>query len=92
MGLLSIVLNEIGLNLGWVYLFMGIVVGSAVVPVSLVLTWRKATAKGAITGAVVGQLCAVIAWLVSDVESRDSSNSPVGGRAIESPQAKRGGS
>ncbi|CAM9212257.1 unnamed protein product [Sphacelaria rigidula] len=65
MGLLSIVLNEIGLNLGWVYLFMGIVVGSAVVPVSLVLTWKKATATGAISGAVIGQLCAVVAWLVS---------------------------
>ena len=45
MGVLSIILNEIGLNLGWVYLFMGVVIGSAVVPVSLVLTWKKATAK-----------------------------------------------
>ena len=45
MGVLSIILNEIGLNLGWVYLFMGVVIGSAVVPVSMVLTWKKATAK-----------------------------------------------
>lgn len=45
MGVLSIVLNEIGLSLGWVYLFMGVVIGSAVVPVSMVLTWKKATAK-----------------------------------------------
>ena len=30
MGLFSIVLFEIGLNLGWVYLFMGVVIGSAV--------------------------------------------------------------
>lgn len=64
MGVLSIVLNEIGLNLGWVYLFMGIVIGSAVVPVSMVLTWRKATAKGAMAGAIIGQICAIIAWLV----------------------------
>ncbi|CAN0239790.1 unnamed protein product [Scytosiphon promiscuus] len=65
MGVLSIVLNEIGLNLGWVYLFMGVVIGSAVVPVSMVLTWKKATAKGAIAGAILGQICAVIGWLVS---------------------------
>ncbi|CAM9183676.1 unnamed protein product, partial [Hapterophycus canaliculatus] len=65
MGVLSIGLNEIGLSLGWVYLFMGVVIGSAVVPVSMVLTWKKATAKGAIAGAVLGQICAVIGWLVT---------------------------
>ncbi|CAN0316081.1 unnamed protein product [Ascophyllum nodosum] len=65
MGLLSIILNEIGLNLGWVYLFMGVVIGSAVIPVSMVLTWKKASAKGAIAGALLGQICAIIAWLVS---------------------------
>lgn len=65
MGVLSIGLNELGLSLGWVYLFMGIVIGSAVVPVSMVLTWKKATAKGAIAGAILGQICAIIAWLVS---------------------------
>ncbi|CAN0306514.1 unnamed protein product, partial [Scytosiphon promiscuus] len=65
MGVLSIGLNEIGLSLGWVYLFMGVVIGSAVVPVSMVLTWKKATAKGAIAGAILGQICAVIGWLVT---------------------------
>lgn len=50
MGVLSIVLNEMGLNLGWVYLFMGVVIGSAVVPVSMVLTWKKATAKVRVSG------------------------------------------
>lgn len=65
MGVLSIVLHEMGLNLGWVYLFMGVVIGSAVVPVSMVLTWKKATAKGAMAGAIIGQICAIIGWLVS---------------------------
>lgn len=32
MGLFSIALNAMGLNLGWVYLFMGVVIGSAVIP------------------------------------------------------------
>ncbi|CAM9338301.1 unnamed protein product [Choristocarpus tenellus] len=65
MGVLSIVLNEIGLNLGWVYLFMGVVIGSAVIPVSMVLTWKKCSANGAIAGALLGQVFAVAAWLIS---------------------------
>ena len=32
MGCLSLVLFELGLHLGWVYLFMGVFIGSAVAP------------------------------------------------------------
>lgn len=32
MGVFSILLDAIGLNLGWVYLFMGVIIGSAVIP------------------------------------------------------------
>merc|ERR1719352_2072328 len=31
-GVLSVILLNMGLSLGWVYLFMGIVIGSAVIP------------------------------------------------------------
>ena len=65
MGCFAIVLNEIGLSLGFVYLMMGVIIGSAVIPVSMCLTWKKCTATGAITGALVGQVCAIIAWMVS---------------------------
>mmetsp|Transcript_8216 Transcript_8216/g.11087 ORF Transcript_8216/g.11087 Transcript_8216/m.11087 type:complete len:684 (+) Transcript_8216:550-2601(+) len=65
MGILSIVLNEIGLSLGWVYLMMGIFIGSAVIPIALVLTWDKANAEGAIAGALCGQVLGVIFWLVA---------------------------
>ena len=47
-GVLSVVLEAIGLSLGFVYLMMGIFVGSAVMPIAFVLTWDKATAQGAI--------------------------------------------
>jgi uncharacterized membrane protein len=50
MGVFSIVLFEIGLSLGWVYLFMGIVIGSAVFPVYACLTWKKTSAIAAIAG------------------------------------------
>jgi uncharacterized membrane protein YeaQ/YmgE (transglycosylase-associated protein family) len=44
---------------------MGIVVGSAVAPIFFALTWKDCSATGALTGAVVGQVGAIIAWLVT---------------------------
>ena len=55
MGFLSLILDEIGLSLGFVYLMMGIFIGSAVMPISFVLTWDKANANGAVCGAISGQ-------------------------------------
>jgi len=65
MGGLSVILNQIPeINLGWVYNFMGIVIGSAVVPLWYLLTWDKANAMGAIAGAWIGQITAIIVWIV----------------------------
>lgn len=64
MGLFSIALNAMGLNLGWVYLFMGIVIGSAVLPLWNMMTWDKASGKGAIIAAWSGLTLALIGWLV----------------------------
>jgi len=64
MGGLSCILNQIpGINLGWVYNFMGIVIGSAVVPLWYCLTWKNANAAGAIAGAWIGQVMAIGVWL-----------------------------
>ena len=65
MGVLAIILFEIGLSLGWVYLFMGIAIGGAVAPIYLCLTWSKANATGAITGAICGLCAGLIVWLVT---------------------------
>jgi len=62
-GVVAVILLEIGLNLGWVYLFMGIVIGSAVIPISFTLTWKDANPVGAMAGAIIGMICAVITWL-----------------------------
>eukprot|EP01024_Parvocaulis_polyphysoides_P012609 TRINITY_DN145_c0_g1_i8.p1 TRINITY_DN145_c0_g1~~TRINITY_DN145_c0_g1_i8.p1 ORF type:complete len:670 (-),score=124.97 TRINITY_DN145_c0_g1_i8:1431-3440(-) len=62
-GAVAVILLEIGLNLGWVYLFMGIVIGSAVIPISFTLTWKDANPIGAMAGAIIGMICAVITWL-----------------------------
>jgi len=71
MGVLSIVLDEIGLSLGFVYLMMGIFIGSAVMPISFVLTWSKANASGAICGALGGLILGVITWVSVATMERD---------------------
>jgi hypothetical protein len=59
-----------GLNLGWVYLFMGIVIGSAVIPLWNMMTWDKASGTGAIIAAWGGFILALIGWFIgAKVES-----------------------
>jgi SSS family transporter len=65
MGLLSIILNEMNINLGWVYLFMGIVIGSAVAPLWFMLMWKDCTATAAVSAAIFGQFSAVAVWLIT---------------------------
>ncbi|KAI2510407.1 sodium solute symporter [Fragilaria crotonensis] len=62
-GCFSIALHEIGLNLGWVYLFMGIMIGSAVFPLWFLMTWNKASGTGAVVAAWGGLILALAAWL-----------------------------
>jgi len=65
MGAFSIALAEIGLNLGWVYLFMGCVIGSAVMPLWFMMTWDKASGTGAVVAAWSGFILAISGWLVA---------------------------
>jgi len=56
--------SQTGLNLGWVYLFMGVVIGSAVIPLWNLMTWDKASGTGAVIAAWGGLILALIGWLV----------------------------
>jgi len=55
----------IGVSMGWLYTFMGVILGSAVVPIALCVTWSKANKWGCISGAIVGFFAGIIAWLVT---------------------------
>ena len=69
MGLLAVILNKAGVSLGWMYLAMGVLIGSAVLPIAFMLLWRKANAFGAILGTVTGCILGVITWLsVTSIE------------------------
>lgn len=63
MGILAVILNKAGVSLGWMYLAMGVFVGSAVIPIAFMLLWSKANAIGAILGATMGCILGIITWL-----------------------------
>ncbi|CAL9756578.1 unnamed protein product [Musa acuminata subsp. burmannicoides] len=69
MGVLAVILNKVGVSLGWMYLAMGVIIGSAVMPIALMLLWRKANALGAILGTIIGCILGIITWLaVTSIE------------------------
>ncbi|KAG9452842.1 hypothetical protein H6P81_005746 [Aristolochia fimbriata] len=63
MGVLAVILNKAGVSLGWMYLAMGVFIGSAVLPIAFMLLWRKANSLGAILGTVTGCVLGIITWL-----------------------------
>lgn len=70
MGVLGIILNKIGVSLGWLYLAMGNMIGSGVIPVAMAISWRKCSGVAAIAGAVSGLIAAMCVWLIySKVDS-----------------------
>jgi SSS family transporter len=83
MGVFAIVLQEIGLNLGWVYLFMGVVIGSAVCPLWNLMTWKKASGTGAVIAAWAGFILAVVGWLVAaKIQSGEVSVASLGSNEV----------
>lgn len=50
-------------SLGWVYLFMGILVGSAVIPITLAMFWERLTSGAMMAGSIGGAVMAISVWL-----------------------------
>ncbi|KAI0777651.1 urea transporter [Trametes elegans] len=65
MGILGLIFYYIGISMGWLYEFMGVVLGSGVVPIAMGITWSKANKWGCISGAVSGFCVGIVAWLVT---------------------------
>jgi len=53
------------LSMGWVYVFMGNMIGSAVIPVAMAITWKDCTACAAICGAWGGLFGSIISWCIT---------------------------
>jgi Na+/proline symporter len=65
MAIFACIWNAIGIDLGWLFLVMGLLIGGAVFPAAFTITWRGQTRAGAISGAVGGLAAGLIAWLVT---------------------------
>ncbi len=64
-GMLAVILLQIGASLRYLYLVMGILIGSAVVPIALAGIWKNANKAAATIGALAGLACGLIAWLTA---------------------------
>jgi Na+(H+)/acetate symporter ActP len=57
--------NAIGIDLGWLFLVMGLLIGGAVFPAAFTVTWKKQSRYGAVIGALGGLSAGLTAWLVT---------------------------
>ncbi|KAF2671558.1 solute symporter family transporter [Microthyrium microscopicum] len=64
MAIFAIIWNAIGIDLGWLFLVMGLLIGGAVFPAAFAITWKKQSKAGAIAGAVGGLIAGIAAWLI----------------------------
>ena len=77
-GALAALLQNLGISIGWMYNFMGIMLGSAVWPVAMLVLDNRVSATGAMAGAIGGNIGSVIAWVV--VAATENEGAVCGGR------------
>ena len=65
MAIFACIWNVIGIDLGWLFLVMGLLIGGAVFPAAFAITWKGQTKAGALSGSVAGLCAGLIAWLVT---------------------------
>ncbi|TGO58879.1 hypothetical protein BCON_0050g00100 [Botryotinia convoluta] len=84
-----------GISMGYLYLMMGVIISSAVIPATLTIMWAGHNRWAATLTPPLGLICAVIAWLVTakkecgslDVDCTGSNNPMLAGNvtALLSP-------
>lgn len=61
----SVGLYYAGISMGWLYLWMGVMISAAVIPATLTLFWKRQNWIAAAASPVLGLICALIAWTVT---------------------------
>lgn len=54
-----------GVSMGYLYLLMGTIISSAVIPAALTLTWKDQNWIAAAVSPILGLICSLIAWLTT---------------------------
>jgi urea-proton symporter len=83
----SVGLYYAGISMGYLYLMMGVIIGSAVLPATLTLVWGAQNKWAAALSPILGLAAALVAWLVTarnscsslDVECTGSNNPMLAG-------------
>lgn len=79
MGFLAVFLQTLGFSLGWVYMSMGVIIGSAVGPASLTILMETANGIFIGAGAVGGLVLGVLGWVIKAyVDSGEVSYNTLG--------------
>lgn len=65
MAAFSVALFYIGVSMGYLYLLMGVIISSAVLPASLTLLWKRQNVYAATLSPILGLACSLTAWLVT---------------------------
>ncbi|KAH9897323.1 Sodium:solute symporter family-domain-containing protein [Xylariomycetidae sp. FL2044] len=65
MAAFSVGLYYAGISMGWLYLWMGVIISAAVLPASLTLLWKRQNWIAAAFSPVLGLICALISWTVT---------------------------
>jgi len=72
-----------GISMGYLYLMMGVIISSAVLPASLTLLWSKQNKWAAMLSPPLGLACSLIAWLVT--AKKESGNLSVDSTGANNP-------
>ncbi|ELQ34842.1 urea active transporter [Pyricularia oryzae Y34] len=81
----SVGLHHAGISMGWLYLWMGVMISAAVIPATLTLFWKRQNKFAAAGAPILGLICALVAWTVTCAREFDGvlsienlgSNSPM---------------
>ncbi|MGI0043491.1 MAG: sodium:solute symporter family transporter, partial [Nitrososphaeraceae archaeon] len=65
MGILSSFLLQLGASLQYIYLAMGILIGPAVVPIALTVSWKKTNGFSVALGSLVGLIAGILSWVAT---------------------------
>ncbi|WFD32137.1 hypothetical protein MSPP1_003182 [Malassezia sp. CBS 17886] len=65
MSVFGVIWHFAGIELGWLYLMMGIIVAPGVGPIFLSIVWKNTNRLGCVVGMVTGLVLGIFTWLIT---------------------------
>ncbi|KDR74929.1 hypothetical protein GALMADRAFT_227273 [Galerina marginata CBS 339.88] len=62
---LASILCAVGITLGWLFYFLGVLTASGAIPIALTFLWKDLSKAGAVVGSIGGMIVALVVWLVT---------------------------